>query len=73
VIPRIGINAKDTNVIYPPNRAYEHANKELQSPTKRRPLSGGPSPDKFKIDMNIHEEPSVKLSPRSYERKIFFD
>lgn len=37
---------KDTNTIYPPNQAYNDANEELKSPTKRRPQSGGPSPDK---------------------------
>jgi hypothetical protein len=28
---------KDTNTIYPPNQAYNDANNELKSPTKKRP------------------------------------
>ena len=42
----------DTNIIYPPDRAYEQANNELKSPTKKRPLSGGPSPDKGKLQID---------------------
>ena len=43
---------KDTNSIYPPNKQYKDANNELKSPQKKRPLSGDPSPDKFKIEAN---------------------
>ncbi len=39
---------KDTNSIYPLNKQYK--DNELKSPYKQRPLSGGPSPDKFKIE-----------------------
>ena len=42
---------KDTNTIYPPNQAYDDANNELKSPTKKRPQSGGPSPDKQQITL----------------------
>jgi len=41
---------KDTNVIYPPDQAYGRANEELKSPSKKRPLSGEPSPDKKKLE-----------------------
>jgi hypothetical protein len=40
---------KDTNCLYPPNLQYENANNEMKSPPKKRPLSGDPSPDKFRI------------------------
>ena len=40
---------KDTNVIYPPDKAYHEANEDLKSPSKKRPLSGGPSPEKHRI------------------------
>ena len=41
--------ASDTNEIYPPSKAYGEVNEEMKSPTKVRPLSGGPSPDKNKL------------------------
>lgn len=50
--PKLGPRIfKDTNTIYPPNQAYNDANEELKSPTKRRPQSGGPSPDKQQITL----------------------
>ena len=39
----------DTNAIYPPDLEYAQANYEMQSPTKKRPQSGGPSPDRHKL------------------------
>ena len=48
---------KDTNAIYPPSEAYKRATQEMESPTKKRPQSGGPSPDKERIEI----EDSVSL------------
>lgn len=62
--------AQDTNNIYPPDKAYDDATKELQSPTKKRPLSGGPSPEKNQIkEKKLIEEPSLA----EQQRKIFSD
>lgn len=40
----------DTNCIYPPDKEYARKNEEMRSPVKKRPQSGGPSPDKIKLD-----------------------
>lgn len=53
---------KDTNAIYPPNQAYDKANNELKSPQKRRPQSGGQSPDKGRIDVDDDHSPIDQLS-----------
>ena len=41
----------DTNALYPPDLEYAQANYEMRSPTKKRPLSGGPSPDRYKLQI----------------------
>lgn len=61
---------KDTNTIYPPNQAYNDANNELKSPTKKRPQSGGPSPDKLHItlgDCSDSEQVSAQLQLKECE------
>lgn len=52
---------KDTNSIYPLNKQYK--DNELKSPYKQRPLSGGPSPDKFKIE--YEKGPKYKYGEQS--------
>lgn len=62
---------KDTNTIQP-NQAYSDANKELQSPSKKRPQSGGPSPDKrshIEVD-NCSESEQVQIQIKQKETEI---
>lgn len=71
-----GRHFHDTNNIYPPNQAYQKAAQDLQSPTKRRPQSGGPSPDKNKIRVDETEQVSEqlqKVQPQDQYKRIFTD
>ena len=47
----------DTNAIYPPDKQYARATEEMKSPAKKRPLSGGPSPDKHKLEVEEKPDP----------------
>ena len=67
----------DTNNIYPPDHAYKQATEELKSPTKKRPLSGGPSlsPDKHPIekaskDTNLKIPSPIKMSPTRQKKDL---
>lgn len=46
----------DTNCIYPPDNEYAQKNEDLKSPVKKRPQSGGPSPDKHKLYYIKHDQ-----------------
>jgi hypothetical protein len=58
----------DTNCIYPPDKEYAEKYEELKSPQKRRPLSGGPSPDKHKLK---HKELEMRVMEEHREASLY--